>query len=127
LYLHHACHAQNSTLYSIGGTIVFHSIFSGDPNETDAQHKLTDAEFSDILIADPREVVRLSGAAALADAGGLTDGASDASAIADSADSQADAAGGTANGAGNPGSVISHLSGRLRFYFQRGQPAQTFP
>jgi hypothetical protein len=56
LYLHHACHAQNSALYSVGGTIVFHSIFDGDPNESDAEKKLTYAEFSDIVVADPRDM-----------------------------------------------------------------------
>jgi hypothetical protein len=54
LYLHRSCHAQNSALYSVSGTIVFHSIFDGDPNETDAAQKLTDAEFTDIVVGDPR-------------------------------------------------------------------------
>lgn len=55
LYLHRSCHAQNAALYSIDGTITFHSIFDGDPNETDAEKKLTDAEFADITVADPRD------------------------------------------------------------------------
>jgi hypothetical protein len=56
LYLHRSCHAQNSALYSVGGSIVFHAIFNGDPNETDADKKLTYAEFSDITMADPRDM-----------------------------------------------------------------------
>jgi hypothetical protein len=56
LYLHHACHAQNSALYSVGGTITFHAIFDGDPNESDAEKKLTYAEFEDIIVADPRDM-----------------------------------------------------------------------
>lgn len=55
LYLHRACHAQNSALYSIDGGIVFRSIFSGDPNESDERLKLTDADFSDIVVGDPRD------------------------------------------------------------------------
>ncbi len=52
LYLHSACHAENSALYSVRGTVTFHAIFDGDPNETDAHEKLTDAEFSDVEFAD---------------------------------------------------------------------------
>jgi len=55
LYLHRACHAQNSALYSVDGHIVFHSIFDGDINETSAAQKLTDAEFNDISVGDPRD------------------------------------------------------------------------
>jgi len=57
LYLHHACHAQNSALYSVDGNITFHAIFDGDLNETNAAEKLTDAEFSDIVVGDPRDRV----------------------------------------------------------------------
>jgi len=46
LYLHDTCHEQNGTLYSVGGTITFSSLFSGDPNEDDADDRLTEAEFS---------------------------------------------------------------------------------
>ena len=31
LYLHDTCHAENGTVYSLSGTITFHSLFSGDP------------------------------------------------------------------------------------------------
>jgi hypothetical protein len=53
LYLHDTCHAQNGTLYSTGGTITFASLFSGDPNEDDAEDRLTEANFS-ATFADPR-------------------------------------------------------------------------
>jgi hypothetical protein len=56
LYLHQTCHEQNSATYSVSGTITFHSIFSGDPNEEDSQERLTDAEFK-VRFADPRELV----------------------------------------------------------------------
>lgn len=87
LYLNRSCHAQNSTLYSTAGTMTFNAIFDGDPNESDAQKRLTDAAF-DITLADPRDL------------------ASD----------------GTI-----PAEDTSVLTGAFRFYFQRGQPAQTFP
>jgi hypothetical protein len=57
LYLHRACHAQNSALYSVDGTITFHALFDGDLNETNAAEKLTEAEFSDIVVGDPRDRV----------------------------------------------------------------------
>lgn len=53
LYLHKSCHAQSSTIYSIAGNITFRSLFSGDPEETDAEERLTDASF-DATFADPR-------------------------------------------------------------------------
>ena len=87
LYLHRACHAQNSALYSISGGIVFHSIFNGDLNESNDNEKLTEAEFDDITVGDPRERDPASGAVM----------------------------------------NVSHVKGRLRFYFRRGQPAQPFP
>ena len=57
LYLHRACHAQNSALYSIDGNITFRSLFNANPNETDAEQKLTEAQFTDISVADPRDRV----------------------------------------------------------------------
>ena len=56
LYLHQTCHEQNSATYAVGGTITFTSIFSGDPNETDSQERLTEA-FFDVQVADPRELI----------------------------------------------------------------------
>ena len=40
---------------SAGSTIVFNSLFDGNPSESDAQKRLTDATF-DFYLADPREV-----------------------------------------------------------------------
>jgi hypothetical protein len=54
LYLHRACHAQNSALYSLDGGIVFQSIFNGNPHETSDDEKLTEASFTDIVMGDPR-------------------------------------------------------------------------
>ena len=54
LYLHNSCHNTNSALYSIGGSITFESLFSGNPNETDADDRLTDARF-EVDFADPRD------------------------------------------------------------------------
>jgi len=58
LYLHNSCHLQNGTIYSIRGTINFSSLFSGDPNESSSEARLTDATF-DAYFADPRELVDL--------------------------------------------------------------------
>lgn len=55
LYLNRSCHAQNSTLYSVAGTVTFHAIFNGDLSESDRDKRLTHAEFSDVTVADPRE------------------------------------------------------------------------
>lgn len=56
LYLHQTCHEQNSATYSVEGNITFKSIFSGDPNESNSERRLTDAEF-EAKFADPRELV----------------------------------------------------------------------
>lgn len=54
LYLQRSCHNQNSVLYAVGGTVTFHSLFSGDPNEDEATAKFTNAEFS-VRMGDPRD------------------------------------------------------------------------
>ncbi len=54
LYLLESCHTQNTVLYATSGTITFTELFSGDPNEEDADEKLTIAEF-DITVGDPRD------------------------------------------------------------------------
>jgi hypothetical protein len=54
LYLHDTCHGHTADVYSIGGSIVFHSLFSGDLNEHDADARLTDADFT-AQFADPRK------------------------------------------------------------------------
>jgi len=46
LYLHDSCHTQEgATLHSIGGTITFTDLFSGDINEKDGSERLTEASF----------------------------------------------------------------------------------
>jgi hypothetical protein len=55
LYLHDTCHEQNGTLYSTAGSITFDSLFSGDPNEPDADDRLTEARF-DATFGDPRHL-----------------------------------------------------------------------
>ena len=55
LYLHRACHAQNSALYSLSGGIVFQSIFNGNLSESADGEKLTSATFTDIVVGDPRD------------------------------------------------------------------------
>ena len=43
-------------IYSVGGTITFNSLFSGDPNEDDAEDRLTDAIIrARTRFADPRQ------------------------------------------------------------------------
>ena len=87
LYLHRACHAQNAALYSIDGGVVFRSIFNGNLTESDVDETLTDGEFTNVVVGDPRTL--------------------------------------------EPGTTTvtrtSLLSGRFKFYFKRGQPAQPFP
>jgi hypothetical protein len=54
LYLQFSCHNQNIVLYAVSGSIVFNSLFSGDPNEDEGEEKFTDAHF-DVVVADPRD------------------------------------------------------------------------
>lgn len=56
LYLHYTCHQQIGTIYAISGTIHFTSLFSGNLDEDSSENRLTDATFSDISFADPREL-----------------------------------------------------------------------
>ncbi|MFT3766769.1 MAG: hypothetical protein QM820_14830 [Minicystis sp.] len=53
-YLQRSCHNQNIILYGVDGTMTFNALFDGDPNETSAAEKLTDAEF-DIEVGDLRD------------------------------------------------------------------------
>jgi len=55
IYLHQSCHGQNIALHAVSGTITFKHLFSGDRNEDDADDRLTEAEFSDLEVADPRD------------------------------------------------------------------------
>jgi len=104
LYLNDTCHAQNPTVHSIGGTITFNSLFSGNRNENSADQRLTDAEF-EAVVADPRDVRGGPGAG---------DGGIDAG------------AGTTDGGVAGQGNT-SIVTGRFRFFFQRGISAQPFP
>ena len=56
LYLNDSCHIQNGVIYSIGGTITFDNLFSGNLNETNSDARLTSAHFDDIQFADPRDM-----------------------------------------------------------------------
>jgi len=56
LYLHDTCYLQNGALYSIGGEITFTHLFSGNPNETVGDKRLTEAQFENVEFADPRDV-----------------------------------------------------------------------
>jgi hypothetical protein len=55
LYLQDTCYRQNGTIYSTAGTITFQHLFSGNPNETDGDDRLTEASF-DATFADPRDM-----------------------------------------------------------------------
>jgi hypothetical protein len=89
-YLQRSCHNQNTILYAVDGSVTFHALFSGDPNETSAEEKLTDAEF-DVEVGDLRDTP-------------------------------------FGEYAGNvPEGLRSRISGKFRFYFERGQPGQPFP
>jgi hypothetical protein len=55
LYLHSTCHTVNGAVYALSGNITFTSLFSGDPNEPDADDRLTEATFS-AQFADPRQL-----------------------------------------------------------------------
>ena len=46
LNLEHTCHNQNVVLQSVAGWVSFNALFDGDPNETQAAAKLTDATFN---------------------------------------------------------------------------------
>jgi hypothetical protein len=59
LYVQETCHLQNASVYSVSGTITFRSLFSGDPNEGNAEDRLTDASFA-ALFADPRKATPIA-------------------------------------------------------------------
>ena len=65
IYLNATCHAQNATIYALPAekidgvtqesAITFTSLFSGDPNESKAENRLTEGSFS-AWFADPRDI-----------------------------------------------------------------------
>lgn len=54
LYLHNTCHLHPSTLYAVRGVITFDALFNGDPNETNADERLSSGVF-DVMVVDPRK------------------------------------------------------------------------
>ena len=65
LYLHNTCHLENGTVYSVGGTINFTHLFSGDLNEGSSENRRTTATFT-ASFADPRELAAAADDAAKA-------------------------------------------------------------
>jgi hypothetical protein len=55
LYLERSCHNQNTTLYAVDGWIAINALFDGNPDETQADQKLTDATFN-VEFGDIRDV-----------------------------------------------------------------------
>lgn len=55
LYLLDSCHAQNTVLYAISGTVTFDELFSGDPNEADPAKRFNSGSFS-LTVGDLRDV-----------------------------------------------------------------------
>jgi hypothetical protein len=99
LNLERSCHNQNIVLSAIRGTITFHHMFSGDPNEKDASQKLTETATGadglggfDVFLADPRDVPQPGDPVELI-----------------------------------PAALQTELKGNFSFYFERGQPGQPFP
>jgi hypothetical protein len=54
LYLQQSCHNQNIVLHAVSGSILFKSLFSGDPNESVGVDKYTEAIF-DVMMGDPQD------------------------------------------------------------------------
>jgi hypothetical protein len=99
LNLERSCHNQNIVLQAISGTMTFHELFSGDPNESVASEKLTETASGadglggfDVMVADPRDVPNPG----------------------DPVESI-------------PLEKQSRVQGSFSFYFERGQPGQPFP
>jgi hypothetical protein len=111
LYLNDSCHNQNPTVFSVGGTITFHKLFSGNRNENNADDRRTLADF-DAFVADPRSATvgpvqqPPDGGQPSFDGGGVF---------------------GYADGGLAVQYKTSRVNGHFDFYFQRGLPAQPFP
>lgn len=56
LYLNNSCRGQNAQLSAVDGTVQFTKLFSGDPNEEDAEDRLTEGSFHAVVV-DPRHAV----------------------------------------------------------------------
>jgi hypothetical protein len=58
LYLNNSCNPENANLFSIGGWVSFDKLFSGDPNENNADDRQTIGHF-ELQMIDPREALPL--------------------------------------------------------------------
>lgn len=58
LYLNNSCNPENANLFTIGGWVTFEKLFSGDPNENNADDRQTIGNFS-LQLVDPREATPL--------------------------------------------------------------------
>jgi hypothetical protein len=56
LYLNASCRSQNSLLSAVSGWVEFDKLFSGDPNEEDADDRLTTGTF-EVTVVDPRDAI----------------------------------------------------------------------
>lgn len=56
LYLNNSCRSQNAQLSAVDGTVQFTKLFSGDPNEEDAEDRLTEGSFH-AFVVDPRHAM----------------------------------------------------------------------
>jgi hypothetical protein len=54
LYLNNSCNPENANLFTIGGWVSFEKLFSGDPNENNADDRQTIGSF-ELQLIDPRE------------------------------------------------------------------------
>lgn len=97
LYLHNSCRGQNAELFAVDGNVVFEKLFSGDPNEDNADDRITRGSFV-AFVVDPRDALPRSSTAA--DAGPAYT---------------------------YPADRTSRVEGDFNFVFHRGTPAQPFP
>jgi hypothetical protein len=61
LYLNNSCNPENANLFTIGGWVSFEKLFSGDPNENNADDRQTVGNF-ELLLIDPRQAEPLPAA-----------------------------------------------------------------
>jgi hypothetical protein len=59
LYLNNSCNPENANLFTIGGWVTFEKLFSGDPNENNADDRQTVGHF-ELRLVDPREATPLA-------------------------------------------------------------------
>jgi len=56
LYLNNSCRGENSVLTAYQGNVIFQQLFSGDPNEENAEDRVTSGSL-DVMVIDPRDAV----------------------------------------------------------------------